>query len=173
VLNTTIRDATPEELDAIFAKLGELLWGTGPDEDGIDRLLGADHAIRGLGESMIMKLHAICHPERYIPVFPYSGDMGKATLMRLIGLDPPPAAATRGQRQVQANDAMRHRLDPFFPNDPWGQAQFLCWLRTRELVREDAVVASDLDLAADELHVERARWAAHPRRQPAGPNAAI
>jgi 5-methylcytosine-specific restriction protein B len=155
-LNVTVRDASPEELDDLLAKLGELLWGDGPDEERIDHLLSSDNAVRGLGESVIVKLFAITHPERYVPVFPYGGDMGKAKLMRLIGLDSPAATATRGQRQVQANDAIRGRLDPFFPNDPWGQAQFLYWLRTRDLVPQDVELAGDLDLAADELLVDRA-----------------
>lgn len=155
-LNVTVRDASPEELDDLLAKLGELLWGDGSDEDRIDHLLSADNAIHGLGESVMMKLLAITHPERYLPVFPYGGDMGKAKLMRLIGLDPPTATSSRGHRQVEANDAIRGRLDPFFPNDPWGQAQFLYWLRTRDLVPQETVLAGDLDLAADELLVERA-----------------
>ncbi len=132
VLNTTIRDADAAELEDIFVRISGFVWGEDePVEHRIDRLLDADK-VRGLGESVLLKLLAICHPERFIPVFPYLGDHGKLRMLRLLSIDPPPDSATRGERQVQANDLLRGRLDPYFPNDPWGMGQFLFWLAQRD-----------------------------------------
>lgn len=157
VLNRTLRDASPVELEKFAANLRYLLWDEDdPDEQRIDRSLDfGDRGVKGLGESVIMKLLAITHPDRYVPVFPYTGDMGKVKLMRLIGLTPPAADLTRGEKQVQANDLIRQRLDPFFPGDPWGQGQFLYWLRTQgEAPQIDPI--SVLDDVADEFLVDRA-----------------
>lgn len=149
-LSVTLRDAGPVELETILRKLRDLLWGGGDYADRIDHLLDPEHAVRGLGESVIMKLLAICHPARFIPVFPFSGDMGKAKLMRLIGLDPPGDELSRGRRHVDANDTIRGKLDPYFPNDPRGQSEFLYWLRTRE----EADADTDLSELAGDLHLK-------------------
>jgi 5-methylcytosine-specific restriction protein B len=90
VLNTTLRDATTTEIDHLLSTLDFVLWGDGPEEDRIDAALDSDvRGVRGLGESVLMKLLAIVHPHRFLPVFPFTGDMGKVRLMRLIGLEPP------------------------------------------------------------------------------------
>jgi len=156
VLNRSLRDASPVELEEFAEKLGYLLWDeTDPPERRIDRLLDpADKGIKGLGEAVIMKLLAVTHPDRFVSVYPYAGDMGKLRLMRLIELPGPGSESTRGQKQVQANDAIRQRLDPYFPGDPWGQGQFLYWLKARHdaPARPEADVLGDL---ADALLVDR------------------
>ncbi|HSH60123.1 MAG TPA: AAA family ATPase [Acidimicrobiales bacterium] len=156
ILNTTLRDASTAEIDRLLATLDFVLWGQGPDEDRIDQALDPDeHGVKGLGEAVIMKLLAIAHPHRYLPVFPFTGDMGKVRLMRLIGLDPPDPGLSRGARQVRANDVIRSRLDRYFPGDPWGQAQFLYWLNSRSTV-PPGDGGDLLATLAEELLVDRA-----------------
>ena len=58
----------------MFNAIQDLCWGEEPDAERINRMLNDDGLrISGLGESVIMKLLAITHPETYIPVFPYGG----------------------------------------------------------------------------------------------------
>ena len=154
VLNTTLRDAGPQELESFLERLNELLWGGEPDDVRINRLLDSETHIKGLGESVILKLLAIAHPARYVPIFPYAGDMGKVRLMKLIGLEPPDQSLSRGERHVMANDAIRGRLDQYFPGDPWGQAQFLYWLN-RQVDLPTTAWTDVLGQLADDLFVEK------------------
>ena len=155
VLHTTLGAATPAELEDYLDRIHYLLWGPGDDADRIDAMLDPHGKwIKGFGESGIMKLLAVVKPERYVPIYPYGGDNGKVKLMKGLGLTPPSDQLSAGHRQVAANDAIRTRLDPFFPNDPWGQAQFSYWVarRTEEPVEiEDDVFAA----LADDLLVRR------------------
>lgn len=132
-LNAALGAVGPDGLAKLGESLQELLWNDGDDAERIDRGLDRDDlGFSGLGESVIMKLLAIVKQERYLPVFPYVGEMGKRALMPLIGLTPPVEdSRTAGELQVLANDQIRTRLEPLFPNDPWGQAQFLYWLKSR------------------------------------------
>ncbi len=155
VLHTTMGAATPAELEDYLNRIHFLLWGPGDDADRIDELLDPDRKwIKGLGESSIMKLLSIVNPSRYVPIFPYGGDNGKFKMMKVLGLMPPSDTLTAGHRQLAANDAIRARLDPLFPNDPWGQAQFAYWLSRRS----DAPTEKEVDVLAalaDELLVSR------------------
>lgn len=155
VLHTTLKAASPAELEDYLDRIHFLLWGEGDDADRIDELLDQHRRwIRGLGESSIMKLFAIVNPNRYVPIFPYGGDNGKFKMMKLLGLAPPPDGLSAGRRQVAANDSIRARLDPFFPNDPWGQAQFCYWLSRRP----DTPTQNEADVLAalaDDLLVGR------------------
>lgn len=155
VLNTTVRDATAEELEDLFRKLKGLLWGDEPVENRIDELLSEQEKVKGLGEAVILKLLAIAHPDRFIPVYPYRGDYGKARLMQRLGLDPLSDELSAGQKHVQSNDAIRRRLDPFFPGDPWGQAQFFYWLLSRPEGGAAAPEEDVLATLAEELFVDR------------------
>ncbi len=155
VLHTTLRSASPAELEDYLDRIHFLLWGAGDDADRIDELLDSDRKwIKGLGESSIMKLLSIVNPSRHVPIFPYGGDNGKLKLMKVLGLAPPSDTLSAGHRQLAANDAIRDRLDPMFPNDPWGQAQFAYWLSNRS----DAPTENEIDVLAalaDELLVGR------------------
>ncbi len=130
-LNATLNGLDDGGLERFFSVIADVLWGDEPVEQRIDRALDADSGFKGLGESVIMKLLSITHPDRFVPVFPFKGDMGKAKLMRLIGLTPPATDLSRGTKQLRANDAIREVLEPHFPGDAWAQGQFLYWLRTR------------------------------------------
>lgn len=158
VLNSTLRDATPAELQDYLERIHFLLWGEGDDADRIDELLDPNRKyIKGLGESVIMKLLSIVKPETYLPVFPYSGDFGKARFLKAFGLELPDPKLSPGRRQVAANGALRSRLDPLFPNDPWGQAQFMYWL-VQQPSAEEVTTQTEADVLAalaDELLVGR------------------
>jgi 5-methylcytosine-specific restriction enzyme B len=155
-LNTSLRDADAAEYDRITGVLQYLCWGDDPDEDRIDKVLDDDaYKVRGLGESVIMKLLAVCHPERYLPVFPYSGPKGKRRMLQLLDLDEP-SGDTRGQLQVRVNDLLRARLDRFFPGDPWGMGQFLYRYAERETEPELDIETDPLDELAEALLVDRA-----------------
>src|SRR3546814_12619948 len=80
----------------------------------------------------MLKLLSITDPERFLPVFPYLGDMGKLRMLKLLDLPEPASSLSRGERQVVANDTLRTALDPLFPGDAWGQGQFLFWLNSRD-----------------------------------------
>ena len=151
-LNTTVRDADAAEYDRIIDSLVYLCWGEDPDEVRIDNLLSDDaYNVRGLGESVIAKMLAICHPDRYIPAFPYTGPRGKLKLLRTLGLDEP--TGTRGQLQVESNRLLHDRLEAFFPNDPWGMTKFLYWYD--QLDEEETEERDVIGELAGELFVDR------------------
>lgn len=137
----------PHALDEFATAITDLLRGDGDDADRIDRLT---NRFAGFAGSTIVKLLAVANPDRWIPVFPFKGAMGKKELMTLLGLTPP-TAATRGQRQAQSNDAIREVLDPHFPGDPWGQSRFLYWLKDRD---QQPAPLPDLESLADRLLVD-------------------
>ena len=78
---------TRVELDAFAGKLREILWG---DEDlayRIDRALDWDDlGTKGLGDSVLLKMFAVTDPQRFLPVFPLTGPMGKLAMLRRLGL---------------------------------------------------------------------------------------
>ena len=130
VLNRSLGEADADRLAAFAGSINYLLWD---ESDSIEarftRVVDQeDLGIKGLGGSVAAKLLAITHPERWIPLFPVRGAKGKARALELLGLPPLEPGLTRGERQVRSNDALREVLEPHFPGDPWGQAQFLVWL---------------------------------------------
>ena len=154
-LNRSFRDASAAEYDGMIDAVRYLCWGGDRDAQRIDRMLTDDELrISGLGESVIMKLLAITHPDAYVPVHPFSGPKGKRRMLQLLGLDEP-AGGSRGELQVAANAALHTRLDRFFPGDSWGMAQFLYWYLERD---DEPEVEPDRDVLgelADELLIER------------------
>lgn len=155
VLHTTVNSASPTEIDDYLTRIKFLLWGEGNVADRIDELLDVNKKwIKGLGESSIMKFLSIVSPERFVPIFPYTGDNGKLKLMKALQLEPPPDNLSNGHRQVAANDSIRKLLEPYFPNDPWAQAQFAYWLDKRERWNVDPE-PDRLATLADELLVTR------------------
>lgn len=143
VLNSTLGTLDGAGQERFLRLLIDVLWGSDPVEVRLDRALGAELGFKGLGEAVLLKLMAIAHPDRFLPVFPYKGDNGKANLMRLIGLCPPSADVSRGEKQVESNDAIRKVLEPLLPGDPWAQARFLYWLKARPA--SGPVEADELD----------------------------
>lgn len=164
LLSTSFRDADAAEFDRIIDAIKYLCWDESDDAERIDELLvsapgdvsGSSpnyFGVAGLGESVIMKLLAISHPDRYIPVFPYSGHKGKRRMLQLLGLEEP--TGTRGQLQVGSNDALHQRLDRHFPGDPLGMASFLYWYLEHDQEEPEQVETDVLGDLADELLVEK------------------
>ena len=155
VLNRSLRDADEAEYERILRTIDYVCWGDADDADRIDKILDdPDYKVAGLGESVILKLLTICKLSRYVPVYPYSGPKGKLRMLKALGLDAPLPEASRGRKQVEANDLLRERVGPFFPDDPWGMMRFLY----RYIDRGEAPQADEpdpLDQAAEELLVKR------------------
>ncbi|XAS77985.1 AAA family ATPase [Dermatophilaceae bacterium Sec6.4] len=131
VLQAALNSLDAPGLDRLAGALGDLLWGQGSDAERIDRAL-ADPPVPGLGEPIVMKLMAIAHPDRYLPVYALGGPDGKVAMARALGVQLPDASAmTRGRLHIAISDRLRARLEPLLPGDPWGQVQFTRWLLQR------------------------------------------
>jgi 5-methylcytosine-specific restriction protein B len=158
-LNVTLRDAAQAEWDRFLLAVDYLLWDQAdPIETRINRVLDeADLGLRGFKDAVVMKLLAVCHPDRVLPVFPFTGDHGKARMLKELGLSVPPLSASAGQRQIESNDALRQLMEPLFPGDAWGQAQFLYWLLDTDTMPETPEVGlvDPLVEAAQELLIDR------------------
>lgn len=134
VLNTSVRDADPDELERILDTFAFVCWGDGSDADRIDKVLDSDsnRYVKGLGESVTMKLLSVCHPERYLQVYPLQGPQGKNAMLSVLGMAAL-TAGTRGERQVEANGALLGRLSPLFQHDLIAMSKFLYWLLSRRI----------------------------------------
>lgn len=155
ILNTSIRDADEAEQRRILNSFEYLCWGDEAPEVRINRALEDDSLrVRGFGESVMMKMLAITHPERFITVYPCNGPQGKLRMLKLLGITPPENAG-RGEMQVRSNDAIRERLDQFFPGDPFGIGQFLYWYAERDEQTDSEPTTDPLGELADELLVDR------------------
>ncbi len=149
-LNRSFRDADAAEYERMAESFRYLCWGEDADEERIDRLLTDDqYRIRGLGESVIMKMLAITHPDKFLCVYPQRGDMGKSKMLSWLELEEP--TGSRGEIQVESNRLLRDRLEPFFPDDPWGMSQFFYWYA----YGLSPSAPQELDELAEELLVER------------------
>lgn len=156
ILNTSLRDADEAEYHRIIATFSYLCWGDDPPATRINRVLGEDELrVKGLGESVIMKMLAITHPEQFITVYPYEGPKGKLRMLKLLGISAP-TASSRGELQVSSNDTLRARLDHYFPGDALGVGAFLYWYAERDEAPADDPVVDPFDDLADELLVDRA-----------------
>lgn len=162
ILNATIKGAGPDELSRLASAIDYLLWNEDdPLAARIDRVLDPGQlGVRGLGESVTMKLLAIAHPTVVLPVFPYASPHGKQPMLEQLGL---PAlddkALTRGEVQVAANDAIRERLRAFFPDDLWEMGRFLWWMHGAAITDENEIEIKDpidpLEALAEDLLVDR------------------
>lgn len=155
-LNITLRDADEEEYQRIIDTIRFLCWGPGDTESRIDAALtNENYRIKGLGESVVMKLLAITDPKRFITVYPYQGPSGKLKMLKLLDL-PEPEGSSRGELQTRANDVIRERLEHFFPDDSLGVGAFLYWLLERpDPVDEQELPVDTLGDLADTLLVDR------------------
>jgi 5-methylcytosine-specific restriction protein B len=155
-LNTSLTNATADELARLAESIDYLLWDTSDSvATRIDRVSNpTDFGIKGLGESVVMKMLAIAHPDEFIPTFPFTGDHGKQRALEILGIETASLPEDAGARQVQSNRLLRDLLEPHFPNDSWGKAQFLFWLTSRDHEpSDDEIQPPILDLTAvnDEL----------------------
>src|SRR3546814_17310437 len=87
ILNTSLRDADPAELESVLHRLSYLCWGDGCEDEPaarLDRMLDLeDLGLRGLGESVMLKLLSITDPERFLPVFTSLGELGMPRMPQL------------------------------------------------------------------------------------------
>ena len=83
ILNVTLRDATEAEWERFLMAVDYLLWDQADSmETRINRVLDdEDLGFRGFKDSVVMKLLAVCHPDRVLPAFPFTGDHGKARML--------------------------------------------------------------------------------------------
>lgn len=153
-LNKTLGDADDAEYQRILQTFAYLCWGDDQTPVRIDRVLTDEaYRVKGLGESVIMKMLAITHPEQFITVYPYTGPKGKAKMLKLLDLSVP-KTSTRGELQVAANDSLRARLDRFFPGDPLGVGSFLYWFAERDEAPEVEDDTDPLAELAEEMLVD-------------------
>jgi 5-methylcytosine-specific restriction enzyme B len=160
ILNVTLRDATEAEWERFLMAVDYLLWEQADSvETRINRVLDEkDLGFRGFKDSVVMKLLAVCHPDRVLPAFPFTGDHGKARMLKELGLSVPPLSLSAGQRQIESNDALRQLTEPLFPGDAWAQGQFLYWLLIDNKEPDPPAVelVDPLVEAAEELLLDRA-----------------
>lgn len=160
ILNVTLRDATEAEWERFLLTVDYLLWDQEDSfEARINRVLDEDDlGFRGFKESVVMKLLAVCHPAQILPVFPFTGEHGKALMLKELGLAVPSLSISAGQRQMESNDALRQLTEPLFPGDAWAQVQFLYWLIERDSDPENPTVdlVDPLADAVEDLLLDRA-----------------
>ncbi len=160
ILNTTLRDGGDAAFERLLVALNHLLWEQGETfESRIDRVMNdEDLGLRGFKESVTMKFLAIAYPERFLALYVFSGEQGKAASLSLLGQPSPELTEPVGRRHVLANDALREITEPLFPGDLWAQSRFLYWLRERS-DQSDAIDDPDeedrIGDAAEELHLNR------------------
>jgi hypothetical protein len=124
----------PAARHAIARTLAHLLYGPGKVEKRLDEVLSESELwVPGLSESLTTKALAVVDPDRWLPLYQYGGSMGKLILMASpeLELEIPEDIEQRphAERIVFTNDALRRRVEPLLPGDPWGQMVFLYWLR--------------------------------------------
>ncbi|MDX6602983.1 MAG: 5-methylcytosine-specific restriction enzyme [Solirubrobacterales bacterium] len=146
----------PEAKRRLAQALRHLLYDEGEVADRLDDvLLKESWRMPGFGEALATKALAVVYPERWLPLYQYSGEMGKLRLMESpeLALAAPADIEERtiGRRIESTNDLLRGTMESLLPGDPWGQMVFLYWLRERQV---EAPPASGLGELAEELLVE-------------------
>ena len=160
ILNTTLRDGGDAAFERLLVALNHLLWEQGePFESRIDRVMNDDDlGLRGFKESVIMKFLAIAYPDRFLALYPFSGEQGKAAALTSLGKEAPKITETAGNRHVRSNDELWEITEPLFPGDTWAKGRFLYWLKDRGDQLPEIVGPDEEDRigdAAEELHLNR------------------
>jgi MoxR-like ATPase len=149
----------PEAKRRLAHAMRHLIYDTDePDMVRLDDVLLSDEwRAPGFGESLATKALAVVYPDKWLPLFQTEGVMGKRILMRSpeLGIAEVPDLdeMTLGEKIKWCNDALRSVLDPYLEDDPWGQMQFLYWLRDQQPKPE---AESSLAKLAAELYVDSA-----------------
>jgi dynein-related subfamily AAA family protein/EVE domain-containing protein len=149
----------PEAKLLVAEALRHLLFDEGDVGSRLDDvLLKEEWHPTGFGEGLATKSLAIVDPDRWLPLYQYSGPKGKLRLMESpeLGIEVPPDLEewSLGRRVEWTNDRLRELMEPLLPGDPWGQMVFLYWLRERHAPTIGG--GSSLSELAEELLVERA-----------------
>jgi MoxR-like ATPase len=147
----------PEAKLRVAEALRHLLFDDGDVAARLDDvLLKEEWHPTGFGEGLATKSLAVVEPDRWLPLYQYSGSKGKVHLMGSpeLGIEIPPDLEewSLGRRVEWTNDRLRKLMDPYLPGDPWGQMVFLYWLRDRHAPA--ATGTASLASLAKELLVE-------------------
>ncbi|MEX2290834.1 MAG: AAA family ATPase [Mycobacteriales bacterium] len=133
------------DLQRVLDMLRYLLYGEDELAERLDACISGQHKLPGVGEAMPVKALAVSDPERWIPCYVTNGPVGKRRILELLGAAVPDGLSP-GAAAAATNDLLRERLEPHFPEDPWGMQEFSWWLLHR-----DHVPATQLKSLADEL----------------------
>jgi MoxR-like ATPase/predicted RNA-binding protein with PUA-like domain len=136
-----------EDVARVADTLRFLLFGSGKIEQRLDSCIRGERKLPKVGEAMLVKALAVSDPQRWIPCYVTTGKVGKVQILQLLG-EEPPAGLSPGEAAAASNDRIRARLDPYFPDDPWGMQEFTWWL-----LHGDRVPESSLKTLADELYL--------------------
>ncbi|MGY1637890.1 AAA family ATPase [Geodermatophilus sp. SYSU D00742] len=141
-----------EDVARVTDTLRYLLYGPGDIVDRLDECIRGERKLPRVGEAMMVKALAVIDPQRWIPCYVTGGRVGKLAILELLGVDAPWESGT-GAAAAASNDAIRERLEPHLPDDPWGMQEFTWWLLHRERVPETplAALAEELYLDGDFL----------------------
>ena len=154
-----ISDLDDAQCVRLLDSIRDLCWGEDELSTRIDRLLDwyggsrGDTGTKGFAQGNVSATLAICHPDRFLPVFSQKGVWGREHMLGRMGL-PEPEGATFGQRVVDANDRLRHHLAPHFDDDPLAIATFLYWLREDENGDHPGGEAPDLFVLVERFRAE-------------------
>jgi hypothetical protein len=129
--NRLLRDE--HEVERVLEMLRHLIYGEGELTDRLDDCIVGPQRLHGVGEAMAVKALAVTEPERWIPCYVTNGAVGKRRILELMGAAAPDGLSP-GAAAAATNDLLRERLEPHFPEDPWGMQEFSWWLLHREAV---------------------------------------
>lgn len=149
-LNNLIREADETEYQNVLETLAWLIWGEGSDVTRVENLLSGDRKISGLGEGVTMKLLAIAHPDRYVPIYPWGGASGKLKVLQALGITIPEGSLA--QRHVESSQQIHSLLNPYFNEDTWAMSRFSRWLLDRETVA--AIEHNPIETRLEELRLQ-------------------
>jgi MoxR-like ATPase len=124
-----------------------LLYGAGDVVDRLEECLSGPRKLPRVAEGILVKTLAVADPDRWFPCYMTGGKVGKLAILNQLG-DDQPDGLTAGAAAAAANDAIRERLEPYLPGDPWGMQEFAWWLLHRERVPPAPLAA-----LADELYL--------------------
>ncbi len=133
-LNRFLKDEGVEGEQQLARTIHHLLFGPRQDEDRLtDVLSQPEWKVRGFGEAAATKALAVVRPARWLPLFVYKSGLGSGKqdiirATRLPAIDE--AGKTVGQLAAESNDLLRSHVEPLLPDDPWGQAMFLWWMKS-------------------------------------------
>ena len=153
-----ILDLDDDEYDRLRESIRDLCWGEDELSARIDRLVDWEGSRRDTGtkrfaQGNVNATLAICHPQRFLPVFFQGGKTGREQMLRTLNL-PEPQGSTFGQQVVDANDRLREHLAPYLDDDPQAIAGFLYWLLDSDDVKEPVALSMDLTELAHQLLVD-------------------
>lgn len=120
-------------IERLARTIHHLVFGPGEETDRLTTVLNdPEWKVRGFGEALATKCLAVVRPQRWLPLFVYKSGLGagKQDIIRATRL---PAidemGKTVGQLAAESNDLLRSHAEPLLPDDPWGQTNFLWWMR--------------------------------------------